>query len=120
MFPTYSRRFRRTALAGSRGLAAELDLTLPVEMTRAPASLRRIFLLIFFHPFDFILHPYLYRAEVIVHSGKAMVEVFKARQNEMAPMTDAADLPIDPITLEVIGHGLVMIADRYSFGFALS
>jgi hypothetical protein len=55
-----------------------------------------------------------------LHGGKAMVEVFKARQNEMAPMTDAADSPIDPITLEVIGHGLVMIADRYSFGFALS
>jgi len=31
---------------------------------------------IFFHPFDFILHPYLYRAEVIMHGGKAMVEVY--------------------------------------------
>jgi len=55
-----------------------------------------------------------------LHGGKAMVEVFKARKNEREPMTDAADSPIDPITLEVIGHGLVMIADRYSFGFALS
>ena len=27
---------------------------------------------------------------------------------------------VNPITLEVIRHGLVMIADRYSFGFALS
>ena len=55
-----------------------------------------------------------------MHGGKAMVEVFKARQNKREPMTDAADSFIDPITLEVIGHGLVMIADRYSFGFALS
>jgi hypothetical protein len=55
-----------------------------------------------------------------VHSGKAMVEVFKARRNERELMTDAADSPIDPITLEVIGHGLIMIADGYSFGFALS
>ena len=49
-----------------------------------------------------------------------MVEVFKARKNERQPMTDAADSPIDFITLEVIRHGLVMITDRYSFGFALS
>ena len=35
-------------------------------------------------------------------------------------MTDAADSPIDPVTLEMIRHDLVMIADRYSFGFALS
>jgi hypothetical protein len=35
-------------------------------------------------------------------------------------MTDTADSAIDPITPEVIRHGLVMIADRYSFGFALS
>jgi len=35
-------------------------------------------------------------------------------------MTDAADSPIDLITLEAIRHVLVMIADRYSFGFALS
>jgi len=49
-----------------------------------------------------------------------MVEVFKARKNERQPMTDAADLPIDSITLEVIRHGLVMIADRYSVGLALS
>ena len=55
-----------------------------------------------------------------MHGGKAMVEVFKARQNKREPMTDAADSFIDPITLEVIGHGLVMIADRYLFGFALS
>jgi len=55
-----------------------------------------------------------------LHGGKAMVEVFKARQNEMAPMTDAADSPNDAITLEVIRHGLVMNADRYSIGFALS
>jgi hypothetical protein len=33
-----------------------------------------------------------------------MVEVFTARQNEREPMTDTADSPIDPITLEVIGH----------------
>ena len=49
-----------------------------------------------------------------------MGEVFKARKNERKPMIAAADSPIDPITLEVIRHGLVMIADRYSFGFALS
>jgi hypothetical protein len=49
-----------------------------------------------------------------------MVEVFKARKNERKPMIDAADSPIDPITLEATRHGLVMIADRYSFGFALS
>ncbi|MBF8254696.1 MAG: hypothetical protein HW373_1391 [Deltaproteobacteria bacterium] len=49
-----------------------------------------------------------------------MVEVFKARKNERKPMIDAADSPIDPITLEGIRHGLVMIPDRYSFGFALS
>jgi hypothetical protein len=55
-----------------------------------------------------------------VHGAKAMVEVFKARQNEREPMTDVADSPIDLITLEVIGHGLVIIADGYSFGFALS
>lgn len=35
---------------------------------------------IFFHPFDLILHPYLYRTEVIVHGAKAMVEVFQGRQ----------------------------------------
>jgi hypothetical protein len=34
--------------------------------------------------------------------------------------TNSRQLPIDPITLEVIRHGLVMIVDRYSFGFALS
>jgi hypothetical protein len=55
-----------------------------------------------------------------MHGGKAMVEVSKARKNEREPMTDAADSPIDPITLVVIRHGLVMIADRDSFGFALS
>jgi hypothetical protein len=55
-----------------------------------------------------------------MHGGKAMAEVFKVRQNEREPMTDAADSPIDPITLEVIRHGLIMIADGYSFGFALS
>jgi len=45
---------------------------------------------------------------------------FKAGKGERQLMTDAADSPIDPITLEVIRHGLVMIADCYSFGFALS
>jgi hypothetical protein len=35
-------------------------------------------------------------------------------------MTEAAGSPIDPIILEVIRHGLVVIADRFSFGFALS
>jgi len=55
-----------------------------------------------------------------MHGGKAMVEVSKARKNEREPMTDAADSPIDPITLEVIRHGLFIITDRYSFGFALS
>ena len=55
-----------------------------------------------------------------MHGGKAMVEVFKARQNKREPMTDAAGSPIDPITIEAIRHGFVMIADRYSFGFALS
>jgi hypothetical protein len=39
--------------------------------------------LIFFHPFDFILHPYLYRAEVIVHSGKAMVEAKERGQDSL-------------------------------------
>jgi len=55
-----------------------------------------------------------------MHVSKAMVEVFEARKNEREPMTDAADSPIDPITFEVIRHGLFIIADRYSFGFALS
>ncbi|HJX11236.1 MAG TPA: hypothetical protein VJ733_12160 [Candidatus Binatia bacterium] len=55
-----------------------------------------------------------------MHGGKAMVEVFKARKSEREPMTDVADSPIDPVTLEVIRHGLVMNADRYSIGFALS
>jgi hypothetical protein len=54
-----------------------------------------------------------------MHGGKAMVEIFK-RKNKREPMTDAADSPIDPIALEVIRQGLVMIADRYSSGFALS
>jgi len=48
------------------------------------------------------------------------VEVFNARKNEREPITDAADSPIDLITLEAIRRGLVMIADRYSFGFTLS
>jgi hypothetical protein len=29
-------------------------------------------------------------------------------------------LSIDPITLEVIRHGIIIIGDRYSFRFALS
>ena len=35
-------------------------------------------------------------------------------------MDETAAPAIDPITLEVIRHGLVMNADRYSIGFALS
>jgi len=35
-------------------------------------------------------------------------------------VTEAAGSPIDPITLEAIRHGLVMLADRYLCGFALS